>query len=187
MGRRSPPTLTSSRDDGMMLVKAQPVIGDGVRRQVPGLPADDSYGTLTQESFCCPKATRCSTNISAAISRCCSLDSRTRSPRSKSWSRAPIVSKPRVSPDTSPIDDLVRRHRWGSRKRVTLRVRRDDPEMDRRAVPVRDADRQRHRLLFLRVYWRAGLYIVLSVAVSLCATVAGLAAARHVLTIGERA
>jgi CrcB protein len=36
-------------------------------------------------------------------------------------------------------------------------------------------------------YWRAGLYVVLSVALSLAATVVGLTAARHVLTLGERA
>jgi len=35
--------------------------------------------------------------------------------------------------------------------------------------------------------WRAGLYIMLSVALSLCATVAGLAAAGHLPTFGERA
>ncbi|HKT07986.1 MAG TPA: fluoride efflux transporter CrcB [Gemmatimonadaceae bacterium] len=36
-------------------------------------------------------------------------------------------------------------------------------------------------------YGRAGLYIVLSVVLSLLGTVAGFAAARHVLTLGERA
>ncbi|HEV2179737.1 MAG TPA: fluoride efflux transporter CrcB [Gemmatimonadaceae bacterium] len=35
-------------------------------------------------------------------------------------------------------------------------------------------------------YWRAGLYVFLSVALSLLGTIAGLAAARHVLTLGER-
>lgn len=36
-------------------------------------------------------------------------------------------------------------------------------------------------------YGRASLYIVLSVVLSLLGTIAGLAAARHLLTIGERA
>jgi len=36
-------------------------------------------------------------------------------------------------------------------------------------------------------YGRAGLYVVLSVVLSLLGTVAGLASARHLLSIGERA